>query len=108
VVYTIDELRRRITPIAKKYRIPAVYLFGSYARGEATEDSDVDVLIEHHGSIIRGLWDLGAFYNDMNEGLNKKVDIITLGALEQTETKRRSPFLRDNINRERISIYERQ
>jgi len=108
MIYTIDELRRKITPIAKKYRIPAVYLFGSYARGEAMEDSDVDVLIEHHGSAIRGLWDMGAFYNDMHEGLNKKVDIITLGALEQAETKRRSPFLKDNINRERISIYERQ
>ena len=106
MVYSIDELRRRIAPIAKKYRIPAVYLFGSYARGEATEDSDVDVLIEHHGSAICGLWDLGAFYNDMNEGLNKKVDIITLGALEQAETKRRSPFLKENISRERISIYE--
>ena len=42
MVYTIDEIRQIITPIAKKYGLPAVYLFGSYARGTANEDSDVD------------------------------------------------------------------
>ena len=40
MIYTIEEIRRIITPIAKKYRLPAVYLFGSYARGDATETSD--------------------------------------------------------------------
>ncbi|MDR3294725.1 MAG: nucleotidyltransferase domain-containing protein [Clostridiales Family XIII bacterium] len=33
-------------PIAIKYQLPTVYLFGSYARGEATDDSDVDILID--------------------------------------------------------------
>ena len=108
MVYTIDELRRKITPIAKKYSIPAIYLFGSYARGDATEDSDVDVLIEHRGSAIRGLWDLGAFYNDLNDGLKKNIDIITLGALDQPDTQRRSPQMKERISQERISIYERQ
>ena len=36
MVYTLEQLREKITPIAEKYRIPAVYVFGSYARGEAT------------------------------------------------------------------------
>ncbi len=34
--YTIEEIRRRVTPVAEKYRLAAVWLFGSYARGEAT------------------------------------------------------------------------
>ncbi len=46
MVYTIAELQRIITPIAQKYRLRAVYLFGSYARGTATENSDVDLLID--------------------------------------------------------------
>ena len=108
MVYSIEELRRRITPIAKKYSIPAVFLFGFYARGEATEDSDVDLLIEHQGSAIRGLFDLGAFYTDLNEGLKKEVDIVTLGALDKSYVMQMSPRLKDNIDKERVSIYERQ
>lgn len=36
-IYTIDEIRSNISPIAKKYGVERVYLFGSYARGEATK-----------------------------------------------------------------------
>ena len=50
LVYTIDELRQILTPIAGKYDIQAVYVFGSYARNEATENSDVDVLIQRRSS----------------------------------------------------------
>ncbi len=40
MVYSLDEITRRITPVARAYGIRAVYLFGSYARNEATEESD--------------------------------------------------------------------
>ena len=46
MIYTIEEIRRRITPVAVRYRLKAVYLFGSYARGEATDESDIDLLID--------------------------------------------------------------
>ena len=41
MIYTIDEISSRIRPVAEKYHLKAVYLFGSYARGEARDDSDV-------------------------------------------------------------------
>lgn len=46
MIYTVDGLKACVSPIAKKYGLRAVYLFGSYARNEATEDSDVDLLID--------------------------------------------------------------
>lgn len=46
-------------PIAKKYNLRAVYLFGSCARGEANRDSDIDLLIDSTGSTIKGLFDMG-------------------------------------------------
>ena len=46
VVYTIEQLKERIAPVALKYGLPAVYLFGAYARSEASEESDVDILVD--------------------------------------------------------------
>lgn len=45
-IYTIDEIKAIAVPIAKRYGISALYLFGSYARGEATSSSDLDFRIE--------------------------------------------------------------
>jgi len=46
MVYTIDQIRRIAMPIAAAYGVKSMRLFGSYARGEATDDSDVDILID--------------------------------------------------------------
>ncbi len=43
---TVDELKKKILPVAKKHNIEEIYLFGSYARGEATIDSDIDLLLK--------------------------------------------------------------
>ena len=45
-VYSIDELAEMIAPVARELGVERIYLFGSYARGEATPDSDVDILID--------------------------------------------------------------
>ena len=45
MIYTLEQLKELIAPIAEKYRLSAVYLFGSYARGEQTPDSDVDLYV---------------------------------------------------------------
>ena len=49
MVYSLEQIRGIITPIAEKYGIPAVYLFGSYARGNAGEESDIDFLLDTTG-----------------------------------------------------------
>ena len=43
-VYSIDEIRKIVTPIAKQHGVDKVFLFGSYARGDATPASDVDLV----------------------------------------------------------------
>lgn len=59
VIYTIDEIKKRIIPIIQKYNIPAMYLFGSYARGEANENSDLDFLVDTTGTRLTSLLSLG-------------------------------------------------
>lgn len=107
MIYSLGELKRIIEPIASKYDISVVYLFDSYARGEATDSSDVDILIDREGSAIRGLFDLGALYNDLNEMLGKPVDLVTTDSIVQPETQRRTPWFAKTLEQERIVIYER-
>ncbi|MBL7061044.1 MAG: nucleotidyltransferase domain-containing protein, partial [Actinobacteria bacterium] len=42
----IEEIKKKILPILKDYRVKKIGLFGSYARGEIKENSDIDILIE--------------------------------------------------------------
>ena len=43
---TIEEIKAAVTKVGKKYDIKSAYLFGSYAKGDATDSSDVDIIIE--------------------------------------------------------------
>ena len=49
-IYTLDEIKAIASPIAESHGVAALYLFGSYARGEATSDSDLDFRIEKGAS----------------------------------------------------------
>lgn len=102
--FTLDELKKRIIPIAQKYDLRAVYLFGSYARNEATEQSDVDILIDRTGSKIRGLFDMGALYEDLSASIGRKIDLITTHTLQQQSTQQRFAYFVTNLEAERVRI----
>jgi predicted nucleotidyltransferase len=59
-IYTLSEIRDIIIPIAQSHGVDKVYLFGSYARGIATEKSDIDLWIER--GKVRTLFALGGLY----------------------------------------------
>ncbi|MCL1803259.1 MAG: nucleotidyltransferase family protein [Eubacteriaceae bacterium] len=90
-IFTIDQLAEIITPIARKYELNAVYIFGSYARGEATPESDIDVLIDKDGTKTKGLYKTIALQNDLEEATGKHVDLVTANALKQRITLERMP-----------------
>ena len=102
--YTIEEIRQRVAPVAEKYRLAAVYLFGSYARGDATADSDVDLLLDLTGSVIQGL-DFVRLHDDLEKALDRRVDLVTVDSLEQPTTRRGRLHFRDAVRRERMMIY---
>lgn len=106
MVYSIEEIKKRVAPVASKYQLRAVYLFGSYARGEATEGSDVDILIDRTGSTIKGMFDMGGLYSDLCDSVGKEVDLITTHMLEQDSTRQRTPWFIENVQREMRKLYE--
>lgn len=79
-IYTIEEIKSIVRPIAEKYGVEKVYLFGSYARGEATTDSDLDFRVDKGRA--RGLFALGGLYADLEDSFQKELDVLTTGSLD--------------------------
>ena len=73
-VYSLKEIKRIINPILNKYGISDIYLFGSYARGEAKSNSDIDIYCDKGN--IKTLIDQGELEEELESALNKEVDII--------------------------------
>ena len=104
MVYTLDEIKKRIFPVIQKYNIPAMYLFGSYARGEATEESDLDFLVDTTGTNLTSLLSLGALYCDLEEVFQKNIDLITVRSVMQNAETESERSFRDTVIRERVKL----
>ena len=106
MIYTIEEIKQIVKPIAKKYSLPAIYLFGSYARGTASEYSDVDLLVDTTGTQLKSLISLGALYNDLEEALGKRIDLITVSSLQQHLQIPSEKIFRETVWKEKVSLYD--
>ena len=96
-IYSIQELQSLIRPIAVKHGVDRVYLFGSYARGNASGNSDVDLRVDK--GKVRGMFALGALYSDLEARLKKNLDLLTTGSLD--------PDFLNSIGNEEILLYDR-
>ncbi len=97
MVYSVEEIRRITAPIAARHKVERLRLFGSYARGSATEDSDVDLRVDC--GEITDLFAMGALYADLQERLQKPLDLVTTEGLD-------ADFL-TRIRKDEVLIYER-
>jgi predicted nucleotidyltransferase len=90
MTYTIDEIKEKITPIAEKYHIPKVYLFGSYANNNATDKSDIDLIID--SSTIDDYVVLFDIEEELEKAFGVDVDLIEYDVLNQNNNPRRRDF----------------
>ena len=81
MIYSVDEIKERIQPIAKNYGVNRVFLFGSYARGDASLESDIDLRIDC--GMIPDLYDLAGFHMDLEDVFSKRVEVLTTEGLEK-------------------------
>ncbi len=103
-VYTVDEIKDIVTPIAIRHRVTKMYLFGSYARGDADEKSDIDLRID--AANLRTLFALGELYADLEEALNKSLDLITTESLRANINDPLTRKLISSMKKEEQLIYE--
>jgi len=93
--YTVTEIKTKIAGTAQQYGINKAYLFGSFARGDAGQDSDIDICIEK--GKIRTLFELSGFCQELEEIFENKVDVITTVGLSEN--------FRQQIEKDMIQIY---
>ena len=95
-IYTLNEIRSIAVPIAERHQLKRLTLFGSYARGEATAASDIDVIVVG-GANFRPR-DIFAFGEELRQRTQKDVD-----AFEIREVNTGTPFY-ESIMREGVKI----
>ena len=90
----LEELKTRIMPVFRRYDVVKAALFGSMARGDATEKSDVDLLVEFRGD--KSLLDLAGLKIEIEEKIGRHVDIVTYNSIH--------PLLRERILKEQKTL----
>jgi predicted nucleotidyltransferase len=106
MIYTLEEIAERIRPVAEKYKLPKVWVFGSYARGEATEESDVDILVDINWDVLTDVFAVAGIYGALDRAFEKDVDVIETETLEEPITQSRCPNLIVNLMKEKVQVYE--
>lgn len=88
----VEEKLRKIKPLLKeKFKVKEIGIFGSFVRGEETDKSDIDIIVEFYEPIGWEFFDLKEY---LEEILGREVDIVTVKALK--------PQLKDKILKEVI------
>ena len=87
---------RKLIDVCRKYKVSKVSLFGSFARGDAGPDSDIDLLITFSDRV--GFLTFAKLERELSEVLHRVVDLLTEQSI--------SPYLRDQILSEQKVIYE--
>lgn len=80
-VFTIKDIENLVQPIAEKYKVKAIYLFGSYARGEADESSDLDFLV--YGGENFKLTRIFSLAEELREVMKKNVDVFEINEINE-------------------------
>lgn len=92
--YSLKKIERIILPILQRNTVSRAGIFGSFARGESTAKSDLDLLITFQGK--KSLLDLVHLQLELEEALKKKVDVLTYKSLH--------PRLKERILNEEVRI----
>ena len=105
MVYSIEQIRELVSPVAKKHNIKSVFLFGSYARGTATEGSDIDLIIDTSGTEIKSLLHLAVIQDELETVFGKSIDLITQHSLEQRPQIPSELSFRSRVKVEKVMLY---
>ena len=87
-------LRKHKKELKERYKVKSIAIFGSYARGEQTEESDIDIMVEFYEPIGLKIVDLKDYLESI---LNVKVDLITKNSIQ-------NPYIKKSIEEDLVYI----
>lgn len=94
----LEKIKEKIKPVAKKYNLAYVWIFGSYAKKKQKKDSDVDIIVRTEDVI--GGFKIVEVKFALEEALEKQVDIITTGSIKGS--------LLEDENLEEVLVYSEE
>ena len=94
-ILTIKQIKEKAFPVFQKHQIKEIYLFGSYARGEAKNTSDIDIYCE--SGDIRTLIEQGSLEDELESALGKEVDIVFIGS-------QMNDYFREQLEKDKIKL----
>ena len=92
-------IQQTIADYFKTQPVRKAWLFGSFARGEETPDSDIDILVEYDENARISLLTISHMMGDLEKSTGRRIDLIENGCL--------LPFAVESANRDKKLIYER-
>lgn len=92
-------ISQKVHDYFKTQPVLKTWIFGSYARGEQTPESDIDILVKYDDKANVSLFTIGGMYMDLKRLLGREVDLVEEGTL--------LPFAAEGANRDKKLIYER-
>jgi len=99
-------IKSEVKRIAETYKLNAVYLFGSFARGEEVEGSDVDLVIHDEGSTLKGFVSFIQLEMEFEGLFQRKVDLLTLSQIRRGDASYKIRF-QENFERDKVVLYEK-
>ena len=98
--YSIEDIKQKAKPIMAKYGVSVMYLFGSYARGDAESDSDIDFAVQDEGAELEGM-KLITFQRELEDAFGVPIDLIELDSVHTSvtrfENRMATKFERDKV-----------
>ena len=91
----LEKISEKVKPVAKKYKLTAIWVFGSYAKKKQKENSDVDIIVKTE-DVAEGFKIVEVKFA-LEEALEKEVDIITTGSIKGS--------LLENEDLEEVLVY---
>ena len=90
----LEAIKQMIAPVLKHHRVLRAGIFGSFARGEMTENSDLDILVELEAD--KSLLDVATLKLGLEEAVGRTVDVVEYLTIH--------PLLKDRILSEQVPV----
>ena len=93
-----NRLQDKLIEICKINEVVFIAIFGSFVRGDQTDDSDIDILIRYKKNSRKSLLDLVGLENEISLIMERKVDLLTMKSI--------SPYIKDEVLKSMKVVYE--